>query len=280
MDEDLAETAVPRVGERLRVAREAKGLSLEDVAAQTRIPQRHLESLESSEWEKLPAPTYTVGFAKNYAGAVDLDRAEIGEALREEMGGQRFMTAPEPEVFEPADPARTMPKWLVLGAILGVILIVALMSWLNHRSLEQHDDATANQVATVPPSAQPAPSAPRPAAAQGPVVLTATGQAWVRVTDQGKKLYEATMQPGQTYQVPQTAIDPIVRVGAPEALRINVGSAVAPMVGPAGRVADASLKPADLMRGPQSPQASASAPPTASAGPSPPPPPAANSTGR
>ena len=32
----------PTVGERLRVAREAKGLTLEDVAAQTRIPTRHL----------------------------------------------------------------------------------------------------------------------------------------------------------------------------------------------------------------------------------------------
>ena len=150
MDEELAETAVPRVGERLRVAREAKGLSLEDVAAQTRIPQRHLESLEASEWEKLPAPTYTVGFAKNYAGAVDLDRAEIGEALREEMGGQRFTTAAAPEVFQPADPARTMPKWLVLGAILGVILIVALMSWLNHRSLEQPDDAVVERAHPAP----------------------------------------------------------------------------------------------------------------------------------
>src|SRR6476661_7295898 len=115
MDEEPVQAALPTVGQRLRVAREEKGLSLEDVAAQTRIPQRHLESLESAEWDKLPAPTYTVGFAKNYAGAVGLDRAEIGESLREEMGGQRFSTAaPVPEVFEPADPARTMPKWLVL----------------------------------------------------------------------------------------------------------------------------------------------------------------------
>ena len=46
---DLPEPQVSTVGQRLRVAREAKGLTLEDVAAQTRIPRRHLESLENSD---------------------------------------------------------------------------------------------------------------------------------------------------------------------------------------------------------------------------------------
>ena len=88
-DEELVETHAPTVGERLRAAREEKKLSLEDIAAQTRIPQRHLESIEKAEWDKLPAPTYTTGFAKSYASAVGLDRTEIGDQLREEMGGQR-----------------------------------------------------------------------------------------------------------------------------------------------------------------------------------------------
>src|SRR4029079_9492396 len=82
----------PTVGERLRAAREHRRLSLEDVRAQTRMPRRDLASIESAEWDSVPAPTYTIGFAKNYAGVVGLDRAEIGDQLREEMGGQRFAT--------------------------------------------------------------------------------------------------------------------------------------------------------------------------------------------
>src|SRR3982751_2680374 len=121
MDEEQVESHVPTIGERLRAAREEKKLSLEDIAAQTRIPQRHLESIETADWDKLPAPTYTTGFAKSYATAVGLDRAEIGEQLRAEMGGQRPPMAPV-EIFEPADPARTMPKWLVFGTIAGVIV--------------------------------------------------------------------------------------------------------------------------------------------------------------
>jgi hypothetical protein len=167
-------------------------------------------------------------------------------------------------VIEAADPARTMPKWLVLSAVIAVILLVIVMSLLNRRSLEQPSNppaAVASAPATKPAQQRPAP--PPAAAAQGPVVLTATAPAWVRITDQGKTLFEGMMQPGQTYQVPPTAVAPMIRAGAPEALRINVGNAVAPPIGPAGQVTNASLKGADLMRG--GAQAGAPAPAAANA---------------
>ncbi|HEX8064354.1 MAG TPA: helix-turn-helix domain-containing protein, partial [Allosphingosinicella sp.] len=77
------------VGERLRVAREAKNLSLDDVARQTRIPVRHLEHIEREEWDALPALTYSVGFARSYANTVDLDGAQIGAEVRQQLGGAR-----------------------------------------------------------------------------------------------------------------------------------------------------------------------------------------------
>jgi len=269
MDEELVETEMPTVGERLRAAREEKGLSLEDIAAQTRIPQRHLESIEVAQWDKLPAPTYTTGFAKSYATAVGLDRVEIGDQLRAEMGGQRSPTAPA-EVFEPADPARTMPKSLVIATILAVVVLVVVMSWLNRRSLDQSNEPNTTAVAqNTAPAGQPPVAAPSqqpaqpPAEAQGPVVLTAVAPAWVRVTDDGKTLFESTMQPGQAYQVPPTATAPLLRVGAPEAVRITVGTAIAPAVGPSGQIAsNVSLRPADLMRGPAQPSAVPGAPTT------------------
>src|SRR5690348_9592182 len=267
MDEELVESDVPTVGERLRAAREEKKLSLEDIAAQTRIPQRHLESIENAEWDKLPAPTYTVGFAKSYAGAVGLDRNDIGEQLREEMGGQRFASS-QSEVIEAADPARTMPRWLVVSAVAAIVVLILVMTLLNRRALEQ----TGPTAAAPPPTAAVAPRRPMqqptaPAgAAQGPVVLTATGPAWIQVTDQGKTLFMGELQPGQTYTVPATATDPLLKAGKPEALRINVGSAVAPPVGPPGKVASkVSLKPADLLRGPAQPAAAAPAQPAANA---------------
>src|SRR6185503_4708830 len=175
LSEELGESSVPTVGERLKTARGKKKLSLEDIAAQTRIPQRHLESIERGDWENLPAPTYTIGFAKSYASTVGLDRDEIGDQLREEMGGQRFASS-QSEVIEAADPARTMPKWLVISAVVAVILLIVIMSVLNRRALEQPASNPPAASAPATPAAKPAqqPAAPAPAAsAQGPVVLTA-----------------------------------------------------------------------------------------------------------
>ena len=99
------------------------------------------------------------------------------------------------------------------------------------------------------------------AAPQGPVVLTAIEPAWVQVSDQGKTLFEGMMQPGQAFTVPTTATAPELKAGKPEALKVMVGSATAPPVGPAGKVAShVSLKPDDLMHGgAQAPQPAAPA---------------------
>jgi cytoskeletal protein RodZ len=241
------------VGDRLRAAREKQKMALDDIATQTRIPLRHLQNLESGNWTDLPAATYTIGFAKSYASAVGLDRTEIGEDLRAEMGGQRFDTSTS-EVFEPADPARTMPKWLVFAAIGGIILVVLAMTWLNNRELSSDEPSTAvEETATVPSdgtAAAPAPARqPAQAAATGAVVLTATEPAWIQVSDQGRTLFSGELAAGNTYAVPQDATAPLLKAGKPEALRVTVGSTVAPPVGPPGRVAsNVSLKPADLMR--------------------------------
>ena len=263
-EDELAEPEVPTVGERLRVAREKKKLSLEDVAAQTRIPQRHLASIENAEWDSLPAPTYTIGFAKSYASAVDLDRTDIGNQLREEMGGQRFANTSS-DVFEPADPARTMPKSLVIGAIIAVILLIGIMSWLNKRSLEEpgnvNQPAVAENAAPAPTPAAPPVAAP---AAQGPVILSASAPVWMEVREKnGASLFSGLLQPGQSYTVPATAAAPVLKTGKPEALRISVGNRVVGPVGPAATtVSNVSLLPADLLK---TPAAAAAAPPPAAA---------------
>jgi transcriptional regulator with XRE-family HTH domain len=254
IDEEASPAELPTVGERLRAAREEKGVSLEDVAAQTRIPLRHLASIETANWDNLPAPTYTVGFAKSYAAAVGLDRNEIGDQLREEMGGQRFAST-SADVFEPADPRRTMPKSIVFGAIIGVVVLIVLFSWLNKRSLEPSGAETNVQTAAATaPSPSPPPPSPRPVPTAGqPVVLTATSPVWLQVSerDGGASLFSGTLQAGQTYAVPATATAPVLKTGKPEALKITVGNAVAPPVGPmATTVSNVSLLGPDLMKVP------------------------------
>lgn len=239
------------VGERLRAAREAQGLSLEDIAARTRIPTRHLESIENSEWSRLPAPTYSVGFAKSYATAVGLDRAEIGEALRGEMSGYNPQSAAPSEVFEPADPARVMPRWLVIAAVLAVLAVVAGLLFARQRDLAGPDEPAVT--AEGPAASLPAASTPAPAAVpavSGPVVITANEPAWIQVYERGgASLFQGELAAGQSYQVPATATAPLLKTGKPEALRISVGTADAPSVGSGSTVRDVSLLGPDLLRG-------------------------------
>ena len=251
MDEsDLAheETALT-AGQRLRAAREAAGMTLDEVATTTRIPTRHLESLENSDFERLPAPTYTIGFAKNYAQAVGLDRREIADQLRGEVGGLRPTTF-QVDSFEPADPARAFPKWLLFAVLAGIVLVIAGFGWL--RSREYAEDAPVVAEGPAANAANPAQAAsapPVPAAAQGPVVLTANAEVWLQVKDGGTTLKEGILQTGQSFEVPATAAAPVLTTGKPEALRISVGTADAPPVGPAATtVSNVSLLATDLMK--------------------------------
>ncbi len=255
---------VESVGLRLRGAREAKGMSLEDVAAATRIPTRHLVSLEESDWGKLPAATYSVGFAKNYAAAVGLDRGEIADQLRAEMGTDlpaHYSTATDN--FETVDSDRSMPKPIVFGAIAVVILIALALSFLTNR-----DDGDEAAPAAATENATAAPSPATVPAGQGPVVITASDAAWIEVKDGATILRQGELGAGQSFEVPANAARPTLTTAKPEALRISVGTSDAPAVGPAGtRMENVSLLPADLLRGP--PAAAAPAPVAATPAPAP-----------
>nr|WP_314442572.1 helix-turn-helix domain-containing protein [uncultured Sphingomonas sp.] len=249
------------VGMQLRAAREGQGITLEDVAARTRIPTRHLQSLEDSEWSKLPAPTYTMGFAKSYASVVGLDRNEIGEALRAEMGGGALAARPEAQVFEPADPGRVMPRWLVLLALLALVGVAAAFLWNRNRALSGPDEIVAEAEApTAAPAGTPAPVV---AAPSGPVVITANEPAWIQVSERGgATLFQGELGAGQSYEVPATATAPVLRTGRPQSIRISVGTADAPAVGAPDRtVSNVSLLGPDLMRGPAATPATSPAPP-------------------
>ena len=251
-DEPIA--GIESVGMRLRAAREAKGLAIEDVASSTRIPTRHLLSLEESDWGKLPASTYSIGFAKNYAGAVGLDRAEIAEQLRAEMGSElpAHYSSATVDSFEPVDGNRSMPKGIVVGALVALVLIALLLTWYSNRELSgaPASEPASDSVAAAPSPPSAATPAPAPAV-QGPVVITANEAAWIDVRDGATLLKQGELAPGQSFEVPASAARPVLSTAKPEALRISVGTGDAPAIGAPGvHVKNVSLLGADLLRGP------------------------------
>lgn len=245
------------VGDRLHAARIAQGLSLDDIATQTRVPLRHLEAIERSAWDDLPAPTYSIGFAKAYAEIVGLDRKEIGDELRIELGGGRAATTVT-ETFEPADPARVPPRTLAFVTVLSGAVILAGFGYYRTVALGDVQPQIVD-VADVP--APGTGSAGTGSAETGPggrsrsilpVVITASEPVWVKIYERsGADIFEATMTAGQSFTVPADAVDPLLRTGRAELLRVSVGTETAPPVGPASSlVKDVSLKAAMLMTAP------------------------------
>ena len=84
------------------------------------------------------------------------------------------------------------------------------------------------------------------------MVITANEPVWIQVKDGPTTLKAGVLEAGQSFEVPATATAPMLTTGKPEALRIAVGTADAPPVGPAATtVRNVSLLGPDLMRGPQ-----------------------------
>lgn len=66
-------------GTRLRQAREAAGLTLEDVGTRLRMPVQVVKSLEEEQWQKLGAPVFVRGQLRSYARLLDVDVSQLLE---------------------------------------------------------------------------------------------------------------------------------------------------------------------------------------------------------
>lgn len=236
ISEQEAGPSAGSVGARLKAGREAAGLDLADVAARTRIPQRHLDSIERDRFDALPSPTYGIGFARAYARAVGLDEVAVAAQVRQQISEEGHERS-EYVAFEPADPARVPSRFLAWTAAIVALLIVAgyavwRTNWLNGPAptITTPVEAPAEEAAkpAAAPTGSPTPVTP----ATGPVVLTATDTVWLRITDAtGKRLFEKEMQPGERYELPADANAPVIRTGRPQAVAITVGGVAVPPLG-------------------------------------------------
>ena len=250
---DAPMLALDRVGDRLRAARIAAGISLSDIAEKTRVPLRHLEAIESNDFSTLPSFTYATGFVRAFARIVGEDEVDLIRDLRVEQGrDQDSWTAasgdnvadptripPKWLAFNVADPTRIPPKWLAWTAALIMLAFIGgyglwRSTLFDQPMAEAQKTPVVERPATLArPAAKPIPATPLPT---GPVLLMAIEDVWVKIYDSSNKvLLQGIIKKGESYAVPPDAIGPMIRTGRADQIAVTIGGVSVPALGPANK---------------------------------------------
>lgn len=246
------ELPLERIGASLRRAREAAGLSRADIAARTKIAERHLAAIEADNFRDLASSTYAVGFSRAYARAVGLDEAEVARAVRADLGASdENDQRAKPNTFEPGDPARVPGLRVAWVAAVGAVVVIAAV-FVFSRSY--YSPAVSLPELTAPQAPASAAASAAPAAPpRSTVVFTALESGvWVKFYDAaGAQLMQKEMAKGESYVVPADASGPLIRTARPDALAITVGGRpVPPLAARQMTIADVPVSAAALLARP------------------------------
>jgi cytoskeleton protein RodZ len=132
------------VAEQLRTAREAKNLTIQQIAEITNVRTDHIRAIEEGNYDVFSAPVYIRGFVRTYAKILKLDVPTIIAAVDAELGRTEKFSEPPPLTPQP----RTIVDWVTLqfskidwpkaAILLGAVVVLAALwlgfkAWLNHR---------------------------------------------------------------------------------------------------------------------------------------------------
>jgi cytoskeleton protein RodZ len=115
-------------GEILKRKRLARGFTLSEISAATKISVRHLKSLESNEFSALPGGVFSKGFLRAYAIHIGLDPEEMVNHYLFEIAG-RSEAPPLDEQISPEEIHRSRQRRALLVAVAALVLVVAAALW-------------------------------------------------------------------------------------------------------------------------------------------------------
>ena len=114
-------------GEQLQREREARGMSLSEVAAVTRIPVRYLRALEANDFSDLPGEVFARGYVRACANCLGADAAPLIKAYEHERGIAPADQSPIVDALPirgaaGAERRRTRPRrrWMVVAGVIGL----------------------------------------------------------------------------------------------------------------------------------------------------------------
>lgn len=238
------------MGATLRAARTARGISLAELQAHTKISARHLAAFEEERFDLLPPLPFARGFLRTVAAELGLDPgplvARLNAAMAEPQTGKTDDLRRLESALVPAVPPSRYRRVAITAGIAAALVVTAIVVFFaaQLRDLARPVPEVAPRVEATPPGGPGAPGAspadravqPSPAATPRPeggvtVEVQATGRSWLLVQTGTGALFEGFIHAGQA-----------MRWQSREAISLRVGNAGAVVVvvdgtalGPLGR---------------------------------------------
>jgi cytoskeleton protein RodZ len=241
---------MPEFGNTFKSTRESRGLTLQQVAARTKIGTRFLDAIEKEELQGLPGGIFSRGFVRTYAECLEMD---VNEAL---SSFDRLTNYRQPAVLEHFQTNTSTPSQAnrtLLPLMIGLLIIVIIVFYFATR--QSAPSVTADQSSPVPAvqlpprnvSADPASVTDQPPAASAPasptvqqaqtdstpaaallkdalaLVLEAREATWVKVLADGASVNPGeVLKPGTTRRyTAQNSIDLIVGNASGVNVKVN-----------------------------------------------------------
>jgi cytoskeletal protein RodZ len=246
-------------GADLRRARQASGLSVEELSRRTKITARNIRNLETDQFDKLPAPVFLRGFLRAYSNEVGLDPQET--TARYLARNHPIMETSDAPAESEHSPNRADRLFEINDAVVAAVralpaawlLIAGLLAAIGYGIARGGTDARHPPPrAASSASAQPATPSTTPAAraevgtagsatdfASAPatnvlrVAIRTQGPCWVAATVDGSKVIYRLMQPGETQTI-EAREDARFRIGDAGAFTFAINGAPARSAGRSG----------------------------------------------
>lgn len=136
--------ATPRtsLGVMLREAREQLGLSVADVAAQTKFAPRQIEALEADDFRNLPETAFLRGFVRSYAKILNVDAEIMLAALPQAKAPVAELMPASVDVPFPKEHSAQKNLLMLVAALLIALVVAGFVVWhfttpIKHAAVEK-----------------------------------------------------------------------------------------------------------------------------------------------